>query len=119
KFYDVCKDLGLEGNVIAHHSSTGRLVEGRFDIQHRPMLFQWARGPLYHVGQYWFNSMAVWMALRHRCDLIVTTSGSHLLPFWLAKAFRKHVVLSEHCVLWPKIGRVRGLGRFVQYLDGY
>src|SRR5438445_12453728 len=54
QFYDLCRDLGAEGYVIASCPTAGRLRDGRFHLEHRPIPWEDGPGALYHLGQVWY-----------------------------------------------------------------
>src|SRR4029450_5362342 len=53
QFYDLCRDLGAEADVISHCPRRDEQRDGRFRVQHRPVPFMKAPGPLYLLGQTW------------------------------------------------------------------
>ncbi len=117
QFFEVCRDLDVQAKVISYHARREHLIDGRFDIEHRPNVMQNMRGPFYHLGLYLYNLLVCWTAIRGRYDTLVLMIGSQLGPFWLAKWLGKRIVLVEVCVLWPKLLGWRGTGKLVHRLD--
>ena len=117
QFFEMCRRQGAWAKLIAYHPRRDRVTEEMFDIEHWPMQMERWRGPMFHLKWYWFSLMVALTAIRQRCDVLVLMSGTHLLPYWIAKLFGKRIVLTEHCVLWPtNLGR-RRLWRVVHALD--
>jgi glycogen(starch) synthase len=117
QFFSFCRDHGVSAKVIAYHPRRERLLDGEFDIEHRPVPLSTRRGPLFHLGWYWFVITVALTAIWRRCDVLVLMTGSHLMPYWFPRWFGKRVILSAQCVLWPKnVGR-RGLWRLIHLLD--
>jgi glycosyltransferase involved in cell wall biosynthesis len=118
QFYDVCRDLGADGYVIASCHTPGRLHDGRFRIEHRPVPFESGPGGLYHLGQVWAAVRLVASALAFRADVAVVCNGScHWFPLSVLPLVGVQVVPSLHCVLWPKNRLPAGVRALVGRLD--
>ncbi len=118
QFYDVCRDLAAHGYVIASCPTPGRLRDGRFTLEHRPIPLENGPGALYHLGQVWAAFRLIVSALVFRADVAVITNGSgHWFPLLLLPLLGVKVVPSLHCVLWPKNRPPRGVNRLVARLD--
>ncbi len=118
QFYDVCRDLGAHGYVIASSQTPGHLRDGRFRIEHRPIPFENGPGSLYHLGQVWAALRLVWSALLFRANVAVVCNGSgHWFPLMLLPLLGVQVVPSLHCVLWPKNRSPQGVNQLVQHLN--
>ncbi|TWT87532.1 Alpha-D-kanosaminyltransferase [Pseudobythopirellula maris] len=117
QFYDVCRQHGYEGMVVSYCSRIDKLREAEFEIEHRPIPFQHRSGGLFHLGRYLFNLSLAWTAIRRRADVAVLMTGSHLAPFWLLRLAGVRVVMTQHCVLWPKLVGPRGVWKVVHAVD--
>ena len=114
QFYDVCRDLGAYGRVIASSRTPGRLRDGRFRIDHRPIPLENGPGALYHLGQVWAALRLIVSAIAFRADVVIVCNGSgHWFPLLLLPLLGVKVVPSLHCVLWPKNRPPRGVNRAV------
>lgn len=117
QFFSFCRDHGISAKVIAYHPRRERLVDGEFDIEHRPVPLSTRRGPLFHLGWYWFALSVALTALWQRCDALVLMAGTHLTPYWIPRRLGRCIILSEQCVLWPKHLGPRGLWKAIHYFD--
>lgn len=118
QFYDLCRDLGADSYVIASCPAAGRLRDGRFFLEHRPIPWQNGPGALYHLGQVWYAVRLMVSALVFRADVAVVCNGSgHWFPLALLPLLGVQVVPSLHCVLWPKNRPPAGINRLVQRLN--
>ena len=117
QFFDVCRDLNIQAKVISCHARRDHLIDGDFDIEHRPNPMQTCRGPFYHIGMYLYHWYICWTAIRGRYDTLVLMLGAQLGPFWVAKWLGKRIILVENCVLWPKLRGWKGMWKLVHPLD--
>jgi glycosyltransferase involved in cell wall biosynthesis len=117
QFFDVCRRLGASSYAISYHRRRGRIVDGPFTVEHRPVPLQSQRGPLFHLGWYLYGMSVACSAVWHRCDVLVLMTGTHLVPYWIARCFGVKVVLTQQCVIWPKNLGQRGLWKVVHWLD--
>lgn len=102
QFYDVCSTLDAEGYIIASHSEKKFLKEGRFILEHRPVLLSKQSGVLYHLGQILYELSFVISALKFRADVVVGNPTSCFFVSSLLPKLGIQVIPSLHCVLWPK-----------------
>jgi glycogen synthase len=117
QFYDLCQQLGAEATVIAYPQEDIRLVDGKFDVRHRRVRLQNMRGPFFHLGWYLFSARVALTAILARSDVAILMTGTHLIPYWSLRAFGIKVVLTQHCVIWPKVLKRSFLWRVVHALD--
>jgi glycosyltransferase involved in cell wall biosynthesis len=118
QFYDVCRALGAHAYVLASCRTPGRLRDGRFTLEHRPIPWENGPGALYHLGQLWAACRLIVAALWFRADVAVVCNGSgHWFPLLLLPVLGVRVVPSLHCVLWPRNCPPRGVSRLVQRMD--
>jgi glycogen(starch) synthase len=117
QFFDVCQNLDVHAKVISCHARREHLIDGRFDIEHRPNAMQAMRGPFYRLGLYLYHLFVCWTAIRGRYDTLVLMTWSHLGPFWLGKWLGRRIILVEQCVLWPKLRGWKGMWRLVHRRD--
>ncbi len=119
QFYELCARRGATGRVVSSNRNRLRLVDGRFNLEHRPIPFESGPSALYHAGQVWAAARLIASAVRFRAEVAVVANGScHWFPLLLLRAFGVKIVPSMHCVLWPK-GKRRGrLKRAISWLDG-
>ena len=117
QFYDQCRDLGACGYVIASCRPAGRLRDGQFILEHRPIYWEDRRGARKRRGQVWSSFRLIVSGLVFREDVTVVSNGSgHWFPLTLLPLLGLQVVPSLHCVLWPK-GRPRWVNRLIQRLN--
>ena len=102
QFYDLCREAGASGYLIASTPSKQKLVDGQFIIEHRPVPFSRGPGPMYHVGQTISAVRLIASAVRFKADLVVVTQTSHWFVLGLLPLFGIAVVPTLHCVLWAK-----------------
>lgn len=103
QFYQVCCALNAQSYVISSCEEKKFVRDGRFTIEHRPILYRSASGLLYHFGQLWYNLHLVFSAVRFRADVaLVINNTTHLFVFSLLPWLGVQVVPSVHCVLWRK-----------------
>jgi glycosyltransferase involved in cell wall biosynthesis len=114
QFYDIVRTLGARAHVIASNPHRGRLRDGPFTIEHRPIPFQNASGALYHLRQVCSAVQLLWRAILFRADVLVVVDGTaHWFALRAARWLGVAVVPTIHCVLWPKGGALRGVPRLV------
>jgi glycogen(starch) synthase len=117
QFYDLCKENCITAKVISYNNHKNRLVDGQFDIEHRPVRFASWRGPFFHLAWYWFSFTVALSAIWCRSDVLVLMTGTHLTPYWIARLFGAKVILTQQCVIWPK-NRPRSFSwKFVHRMD--
>ncbi len=119
QFYDVCRDLGARGWVIASHPRREIVEDGNFRIKHRPIPFQAAKAPLYHWGQLWTGVSLSIAAIVHRADVLVICDGScHWFALRLLPKLGVKIIPTLHGQFWRKFagppGRVQ---RLIKRLD--
>jgi glycosyltransferase involved in cell wall biosynthesis len=119
QFYDVVRELDAEAYVIACNKNRGRLRDGNFRIEHRPVPFQHTPSAiLYHLGQLWSAFRLALSAIWFRADLVVIVCGTcHWFPLRVLRLFRIRVVPTMHCVIWRKGQSLRGLQRHIGKLN--
>ncbi len=118
QFYDLCRQLDAEAYVISSSPTPGRLQDGRFLIQNRPILFQDRSAILYHLGQMWSATRLIGSALWFRPDVMVIVCGTaHWFPLRLLKWFGIRMVPAMFCVIWPKGKPLRGLRKLIGRLN--
>lgn len=116
-FFELCVKVGAKAKVISYHKQRDRLINDQFDIEHRPVRLQNWRGPVFHLGWYWFNLSVVFSAILNRCDVIVLMMGTHLPFYWLARLAGIRVILTLQSVIWPKTVRPSRMWRLVHWVD--
>jgi glycogen synthase len=102
QFYDLCSNLDAEGYIIASNSEQQFLKDGRFTLEHRPILLSQQSGGLYYLGQILYELSLVISALRFRADVVVGNSTSCFFVSSLLPRLGIQVIPSLHCALWPK-----------------
>jgi glycosyltransferase involved in cell wall biosynthesis len=119
QFYDLVREVDAEAYVVACNRNPGRLRDGAFTIEHRPIPFQDSRSSvLYHLGQVWSALRLIFSALWFRADLVVIVCGTcHWFPLRVLRLFRVRVVPTMHCVLWRKGHSLRGIPRMIGKLN--
>ncbi|HSU69397.1 MAG TPA: glycosyltransferase family 4 protein [Tepidisphaeraceae bacterium] len=119
QFYDVCRDLGAKGYVLASHPRRETVRDGDFRVEHRTIPFIAARAPLYHLGQFWMGIRLSLAALRFGADALVICDGTaHWFALRMLPRLGVRVIPTLHCMLWrksaPQPGRVQ---RIIRRLD--
>jgi glycogen synthase len=118
QFYDVCRDLHADGYVLASSRTPGRVRDGHFTVEHRPIPFEDGPSSLYHLGQVWAAFRLIAAAVAFRADAAVVMNGSaHWFPLALLPLLGVKLIPSLHCVLWPKKRPHTGLKLLIQRLD--
>lgn len=117
QFYEVCQRNGWRGSVVSYCPRRAVVRDGGFRIEHLPVPFQNRSGALFHLGWYAFSLAVAWRAIRERADVAVLMTGTHLVPYWLLRLFGTRIVMTQHCVLWPKLLGARGAWKLVHALD--
>lgn len=102
QFYDYCRETGASAYVISSHRPRQRIAEGNLIIEHRPISFQRAAAPLYHLGRIISGLRLTISAIRFRASHVIVAHGSHWFALGLLPWFGVKVVPTLHCVLWPK-----------------
>jgi glycogen synthase len=102
QFYDLCSTLDAESYVIASHPEKKFLKDGRFTLEHRPILLSQRSGVLYYLGQILYELNFVISALRFRADVVVGNATSCFFVSSVLPRFGIQVIPSLHCALWPK-----------------
>lgn len=116
-FFEACRKLNANAKVISYNRLRGRVADKIFDVEHRPVPMQTWRGPFFHIGWYLFSFSVAVSAIRQRSDAVVLMTGTHLWPYWILRLVGCKIILTQHCVIWPKnLGR-RGLWKLVHRLD--
>src|ERR1700710_3112929 len=77
QFYDLCREIGARGSVIASHPRVERVAEENLIIGHRPMRFGRGPGWLYHVAQIWYGMRLFLSAVRFGADVAIVIDGTH------------------------------------------
>jgi glycogen synthase len=110
QFFDVCREVGAQGHVIAFHPRRTRLIDKDFSIYHQAPPFAHSRSALlYYCGQFWSTAHVMFHAIRCRADVLVHAGGTSLwFMLRLLPIFNVAVVPSLHCVLWRKSERAPG-----------
>lgn len=119
QFFDVCRELGACGYVIASHPRREVVNDGAFRIEHKRILFAKAIGPLYHLGQFYTGLRMIVSALRYRADAMVICDGTcHWFPLRMLPKLGIQVVPTIHCLLRRKCAPAPGRGqRLLRRLD--
>jgi len=102
QFYDVCSALDAEGYIIASNSEKKVLKDGRFMLEHRPVLLSKQSGVLYHLGQILYELSFVISALLFKADVVVGNPTSYFFVSSLLPKLGIQVIPSLHCLLWSK-----------------
>lgn len=102
QFYDLCSALDAEGYIIASHPEKKFLKEGRFMLEHRPVLLSKQSGVLYYLGQILYELSLIISALWFRADVVVGSATPCFFVLSLLPKLGIQVIPSLHCVLWPK-----------------
>lgn len=119
QFYDVVRELDAEAYVIACNKNRGRLRDGAFIIEHRPVPFHHTPSALlYHFGQMWSALRLMLSALWFRADAVVIVCGTcHWFPLRVLRLFRIKVIPTMHCVIWRKGESLHGLKKVIGRLN--
>lgn len=119
QFFDVCRQLGAEGYCVSYHPRRGRVRDGQFRIEHRPIPFLKARAPLYHLGQLWSAFRVIGTCVRFRADVVTIWDGTcHWFPLRVLPWFGVTVVPVFLCVPSRKNAPPPGrLGRIIRRLN--
>jgi glycogen(starch) synthase len=103
QFFEVCRELSANAYVISSHQDSQKIQDAAFTLEHRPIPFRKASGPLYHVGQIWYGLRLAMTAMRFRADVAVVADGTtHWFMLSLLPRLGVQVIPSLHCVLWRK-----------------
>lgn len=117
QFFDACHKLGIKAILISSNNRSVQIKDGNFDIRQYGHLFQGCGGLRYHLGQYIYNAKMAYLAVKNKCDVIVTSSQSHLVPFQAATLLGVRLIPSLHCTFWPKLLPRKLVGRIITSLD--
>lgn len=103
QFFEVCRELNADAYVISSHQDSQKIQDGTFTLEHRPIPFRNASGPLYHMGQIWYGLRLAMTAMQFRADVAVVADGTtHWFMLSLLPRLGVQVIPSLHCVLWRK-----------------
>lgn len=119
QFFDVCRELGASGYVIASHPRREIVNDGSFRVEHKPIPFSKSIGPLYHLGQVFSGLQMIVSALRYRADALVICDGTcHWFVLRILPRLGIRVIPTIHCMLWRKCAGPPGRGqRILRRLD--
>jgi glycogen(starch) synthase len=101
QFFDVCERYGADALVISSNPHVGRLRDGLFQIEHRPILWGGKGGLLFHLGQALYGMGLARRVLEFRADMVVVAGTSQ---YWflmsLPAALGVKIVPVLHGTLW-------------------
>ena len=117
QFYDLLRDIGAQARVVSSHPRREKLRDERVWLEHRPVPFPEAIGPLYHLGQLWSGLRLVASAVRYRADVVVTMGGGAWYTFGLLPLFGIKVIVALHGHLREVARQPRGFSRFLWRLN--
>ena len=120
QFFDVCRELGVSGYVIASHPRREVVRDCAFRVEHKRIPFAKSIGPLYHLGQVYSGLRMIVSALRYRADALVICDGTcHWFVLRILPKLGIRVIPTIHCMLWRKSAGPPGRGqRILRRLDG-
>jgi len=120
QFYDVCRELGAQGYVIAAHPHRELVRDGQFTLENLPRPWPQARGIFYHVMMIWYGLLIVARALRFRASAAVIAEGTtHWFVLSLLAVCGVRIIPALHCVLWPKFHPPGRAQRLLNRLNGF
>ena len=119
QFFDVCRELGASGYVIASHPRREVVKDGTFRVEHKRIPFAKSIGLLYHLGQVLSGLQMIVSALRFRAEALVICDGTcHWFPLRMLPRLGIAVIPTIHCMLWRKCAPPPGRGqRILRRID--
>lgn len=116
---DFCRDIGADLLMVSSNPRRDRLVDGGFELEHRPKLWPGASGGAYHMREAAYALELVRRARKFRADVAIVDSGT--THYFLLGLFRRAgipVVPVLHNGLWANgFPPTRGVSRAIAALD--
>ena len=117
QFYDLIRDIGAVARVVSWHPRREKFHDDRVWIEHRPVPFPEAVGPLYHSGQLWYGLRLVASAVRYRADVVISMGGGAWYTFGLLPLFGIKVIVALHGHLREVARQPRGFSKLLWALN--
>lgn len=118
QFFDVCRELGAQGYVIASHPRRERVTDEQFVIEHRPRPWPHARSVFYHLAMLAYGLQIIVVALRFRAHAAIISEGTtHWFVLSLLAWCGVPVVPALHCTLWRKFVPLNRQQRVFNWLN--
>lgn len=117
QLFDALARVGATATVLAQHAHIDRATAGQITVEHTGRVLYGLSGLAYHRETLSLAGTLIARARRERVDVVMTVgypATGLLLPLLLAG---HAVVVTHHCVLWPKFGAPSRAQRLVRPLD--
>ena len=118
QFFDVCREIGAEGYIVASHPQAAEERGPGMTAVHltkRRGLAGWR----YHVEEIRYGLRLLGAARRFGADLAIVAEGStHWFVLRLFPLFGIALAPTIHCVLWPKFKTPRAPQRLLNAMAG-
>ncbi|MDX2034412.1 MAG: glycosyltransferase family 4 protein [Blastocatellia bacterium] len=118
QFFDVCRELGAEGHIVASHATADVLRGPGMTAEHL-VKRSGRHGLRYHLEEVRYGLRLVGAARRFQADVAIVAEGStHWFVLRLLPLLGIALAPTIHCVLWPKFKQPRGLQRLLNGMAG-
>ena len=120
QFYQVCRDLGLEGFALSSHPRAQTVVDPPFRLEHRPLGLERAAGARYHLGEIIYDLRLIASCVRFGADTVLLQGGYHYwFLFALLRPFGIRMIPILMVVLWRKHGALDLYRKLLGRLNGW
>ncbi|MDR3632328.1 MAG: glycosyltransferase family 4 protein [Isosphaeraceae bacterium] len=120
QFYQVCRDLGLEGLVISSHPRAERVDDPPFRLEHRPLRPLRASGVLHHLREIAYDVRLIAICVRFRADVVLLQGGYH---YWFLFASLRlagiKLIPILMVVIKLKFGKIKGYQNLLARVNGW
>lgn len=118
QFFDTCSSLKACAYVISSHKQAMVLRDNSFFIEHRPKSLLSKIKCLFYISDFIYTLGIILSVSSFKADFLVITGYSPFLFLYsMLLPSDSKIILSLHCVLWPKFERLGYLSQFFLKLN--